>query len=144
MADFQIDTNAFKKEARIAMIAGVQFANTKIVEITPRDWSRPPQDIDRKDGKAPRRSRGRQPVSHGGHWYAGVTGNLRRSVTYEEVGELDFIIGVVQWPVEEYAKAQEFGTSRMPARSFLRRGIIEHNKEIIRIIESVFTQLTKE
>lgn len=142
MSDFQIDPKAFKKEARTAMIAGVQFANAKIIEMTPRDWSRPPKPIDRKDGKPPIRNTGRKPVSHGGHWYEWVTGNLRRSITYEEVWELDFIIWVVQWPTEEYARAQEFGTSRMPARSFLRRGIIEHSKDISRIIESVFTQLT--
>lgn len=143
MSDFQIDPNVFKKEVRTAMLAGVQYGAGKIVEMTPRDWTRPPQNINRKDGKAPTRKSGRQPVSRWGNWYEGVTGNLRRSISYEERWTLDFIIWVVQWPVEEYARAQEFGTSKIPARSFLRRGIIQHNKEIMGIIESVFTQLTK-
>lgn len=119
MASFDLDKNAFIREARTAMLAGVQIAHTRIVQMTPRDPLRLPQNPS-----------------------ARVTWNLRRSVQYEEKGKLDFIIWVVRGPTEEYAWAQEFGTNHIPARSYLRRGIIQNSREILRTIESVFSQLT--
>jgi hypothetical protein len=38
------------------MLAGVQVAQDFIIAYTPRDWDRPPQNIDRKDGKTPIRN----------------------------------------------------------------------------------------
>ena len=59
MSEFQMDSSVFKKEARTAMLAGVYRAHQKIVEMTPRDELRMPQNIDRKDGKTPIRTTGR-------------------------------------------------------------------------------------
>lgn len=59
MSTFEIDKSAFIKEARTAMVSGVQFAQSRIVDMTPRDWNRAPQSIDRKDGKKPIRNTGR-------------------------------------------------------------------------------------
>jgi hypothetical protein len=143
MSTFEIDSNAFVKEAWISMLAGVQVAQDFIIAYTPRDWDRPPQNIDRKDGKTPIRNTWRRPVFKDWHWYQWVTGNLKRSIWYEQKWPLEFIIGVIRWPTEEYADDLEFWTYKMSARSFLRRGIIEKNPEIISVIERTFQQLTQ-
>lgn len=78
--------------------------------IAPRDPTRPPKDPSRP-----------------------VTGNLKRSIAYEVNDNLEAKIGVNlqhgltegKTPIMEYARYQEFGTPNMPARSYLRKGLIE-------------------
>lgn len=82
---FKPDTRELESAIAEALASATLFAQAKIAEITPRDLERLPQDIDRKDGKAPRRSTYFKPVNIGGHWYAGVSGQLKRSVASETV-----------------------------------------------------------
>ncbi len=143
MSRFELDTSTLKKEAHMALFAWVNFAHNKIIEITPRDEKRMPQNIDRKDGKIPIRNTWPfRPVFKNWHWYVWVSGNLRKSVQMEEVWPMDFIIWVQRWPTEEYAWAQEFWTPSVPARSFLRKWIIDNSKDIFKVMETAFYQLS--
>jgi HK97 gp10 family phage protein len=60
-----------------------------------------------------------------------LTGNLRRSITMEDgPGEFEINIGTDV----EYAPFQEFGTSRMGARPFLRPAFDENTAQVEREI----------
>jgi hypothetical protein len=56
-----------------------------------------------------------------------VTGNLKRSIKNKKNSALDYTIWTLQSPVE-YWYAQEFWTPYMPARSFIRKWIIDNKK----------------
>lgn len=92
-------------------LAAEQFADD-IREIAPRDTKTPrlPYDPSRP-----------------------VTGNLKRSITYEVNDNLEAKIGVNlqhnlkegKTPILEYARYQEFGTPKMRPRSYLRWGMVK-------------------
>ena len=54
------------------------------------------------------------------------TGTLKRSITHEFVSKREAIVGTNV----EYAPYIELGTSRMPARSFLRAALAKNMKRI--------------
>lgn len=64
-----------------------------------------------------------------------VTGELRRSMTYEIEKTPQGITGRVGTN-KEYAVPLEFGTSRMAARPFLRPGFEKNRKPIAKILTS--------
>ena len=96
--------------------------------ITPRDPTRPPKDLTRP-----------------------VTGNLQRSIAYEVNDNLEAKIGVNlqhgltegKTPIMEYARYQEFGTPNMPARSYLRKGLIEKGKEALDVFVFYLKKMLK-
>jgi HK97 gp10 family phage protein len=88
----------------------------KIVEITPRDPNRMPNDPTQK-----------------------VTWNLKRSIWYEKVTGFHFKIWTMMDDVESYTWAMEFWTENIPARPFLRKWINDNKKEL----ERVFVETTK-
>lgn len=102
------------------------FLVSKIIEVTPRDLDRLPQNINRKDWKAPSRSSYFKPVQINWNWYEGVTGTLKRSVSHEKIENFYFLIGVLKWPATKYAMAQEFWTIHIPPRSFVRKWIFDN------------------
>lgn len=95
--------------AKVLIAAAATEAAVQAAENAPRDWARPPKNINRKDGKRPNRKRG--VVSKDGDYYQAVTGNLKRSIGYEiESGGLSARVGVAaHGPASAYARAQEFG-----------------------------------
>lgn len=56
MATFTPQPEALNRALEIALAGTTQYLQAKITPITPRDPSRLPQAIDRKDGKRPIRS----------------------------------------------------------------------------------------
>lgn len=85
-----------------ALEAAALVAVEKIVEVTPRDLERPPKNINRKDGKRPKRKRG--VTSFGGNFYPQVTGNLGKSIGYERSGKMAVKVGAeASGPASKYA-----------------------------------------
>lgn len=64
MAKTNIDERAIEQAMEVALTGGIQHLTNKIIEITPRDPARPPKNRNAK-----------------------VTGNLKRSIGYEKVGD---------------------------------------------------------
>lgn len=103
-----------------------------IQKITPRDKDRLPNNINRKDGQAPRRQGG--VVNIGGNFYPQVTGSLKRSIAFQRVHSLSYKVGSAQAgknsktgeQTNAYGMALEFGTKHMKPRSFLRKGILDN------------------
>lgn len=134
----KIDTSVVADALEYALIGTAQVGLEEIVKITPRDPKRMPQNIDRKDGKKPNRSTHFKPVNIGGHWYQWVSGMLKRSVAMEKTSQFQVRIGIQRWPTELYGRAQEFGTPRIPPRSFLRKWIIDNNDKLVKRFKSLF------
>lgn len=119
MSNFTINP-AGVEELRGILKDGLAVAAEQLTDdiraITPRDPTRPPKDPTRP-----------------------VTGNLQKSIAYQVTDELEAKIGVNlehnlsegKTPILEYARYQEFGTPNMPARSYLRKGLIEKGKEAL-------------
>lgn len=79
------------------MEAGLQNLVPKIKEITPRDPNRMPKDPS-------------QPV----------TGRLKDSIDYKQLEKFKFILGTL-YKAPTYAYYQEFGTTKTPPRSYIRK-----------------------
>lgn len=119
MSSFTINP-AGVEELRGILKDGLAVAAEQLTDdiraITPRDPTRPPKDPTRP-----------------------VTGNLQKSIVYQVTDELEAKIGVNlehnlsegKTPILEYARYQEFGIPNMPARSYLRKGLIEKGKEAL-------------
>lgn len=106
MATVKFDQARVEMAMEMALVDSVQLLQEKILEITPRDPNRMPKD----------------PSRH-------VTGNLKRSIDYQQVGKFEFIIGTKMGEAE-YGKYLEFWTPNMKPRSFLRKGILD-NKDLV-------------
>lgn len=138
MATFTLQPEELNRALEFALIGTTQYLQSKITPITPRDQERLPNTIDRKDGKRPNRSTYFGTVSIGGHWYAGVSGKLKQSITHESVNSLEQRIGVSVGSANSYAKYLEFGTRRMRPRSFLRKGIIDNQAGAMETFKKLF------
>ena len=65
------------------------------------------------------------------------TGTLRSSIVHvikREGNHVSGYFGVRKGPAEDYGLYLEFGTSKMPARPFLRKTVMDNKKKIGRII----------
>ena len=112
------------------------FLVDEIVKITPRDLNRLPNNINRKDGKAPYRSSHYKPVQIWWNWYEWVTGMLKRSISHEKIEDFYFLIWVQKGPATKYAKYQEwikkdwtileYGSVFSPPRSFIRKWVYDN------------------
>lgn len=91
-----------------ALLDSVMMLTNEIIAITPRDTARLPLDPSVK-----------------------VTWNLKRSIDFQQVWELEYKIGTKQWEAE-YWKYLEFGTPRMAPRSFLRKGIADSRDKVLK------------
>jgi len=140
MSKFTLNTKEITKAIKWAMLDSVQLLEERILEITPRDPKRLPQNINRKDWKKPKRRW--WVASVGGNYYPQVTGNLKRSIAYQEIGAFVFKIGIKQWE-GEYWEMLEFWTKFMAPRSFLRKWIIDNRADILKNFAKVFNKLTK-
>lgn len=59
------------------------------------------------------------------------TGNLRRNIEHGVMGDDTAYVGTDV----KYGKYVEFGTSRMPARPFLKRAVENHKEEYKKLME---------
>lgn len=119
MAKFDLKINWLNNIIKASMLDSVLFLQGKILEITPRDPKRPPKDPS-------------QPI----------TGNLKRSVVYQEDWDFDFKIWTAQWMAEYWADL-EFWTVYMKPRSFLRKWIADNKQETYNHFSKIFNRLTK-
>ena len=118
----------------------------EIVENTPRDLKKYPiKNINRKDGKRPKRQKvgaHKWVVRANGNYYNAVTGELKKSISYER--KFDRVsVGVLgEWPASNYAHFQEFGTRYMAPRFFVRNSVYWPGKhaQILRQIQKKFNQ----
>lgn len=130
-----------RRNLDLAMREGARVGVDLIVIQAPRDWKRPPKNINRKDGKKPHREWG--VVSRGGNYYNAVTWALKSSIGFQKSWGAQYDIGVQKWPASAYAKAQEFGWVHTPPRPYVRKGFIEGSREIISAVLYTFYQLSK-
>lgn len=114
MSTMKFDHAMLEQAMEMALVDSVQLLQEEILKITPRDPKRPPKDPSRK-----------------------VTGDLKRSIDYQQVGQFEFKIGTKQGEAE-YGKYLEFGTPRMAPRSFLRQGIIDSKEMVLRNFKKRF------
>jgi len=68
-----------------------------------------------------------------------LTGTLRRSIHTEQTGKTSVKVGTDV----EYAIFQEYGTSKMAARPYLRPAFDENRQKVVDKINAVWGQLTK-
>ena len=59
------------------------------------------------------------------------TGNLRNSITYTDNGKDQVSVGTDV----SYAKYVEYGTSKRPARPFLKNAVANHQEEYLKLLE---------
>lgn len=105
-----------------ALEAAALVAVDAIVEVTPRDKKRLPKNINRKDGKRPKRKKG--VVSILGNYYPAVTGNLKKSIGYERYRDFGILVGSERnGHAAKYAKTQEFWLPKknVPPRPYVSR-----------------------
>lgn len=86
------------RKAQIALDEVANMAREEIIKVTPRDPNRPPKDPSKK-----------------------VTGTLKRSIITDTED-----LAITAWVSDvgdqvAYAHAQEYGTSRTPARSYIHQ-----------------------
>lgn len=112
----KFDQSKVDRAMEVALVDSVQLLTNEIIKITPRDPKRPPKDPSRK-----------------------VTGDLKRSIDYQQTGKFEFIIGTKQWEAE-YWKYLEFGTPRMAPRSFLRQWIADSKDKVLKNFSKRFAQ----
>jgi len=134
-----INERAFDEAINAGLAQVWLMLQNEIVKITPRDINRIDMNkpIDRKDGKRPKRRSHYKPKQIFGHWYEWVSGNLKRSVSFEvdesrkrvEVGTL------ADGPAQNYWKYLEYGTARMQARPFLRPTIADKKVQAMLVSE---------
>lgn len=118
-----IDMDKIEKVLEFGLLSWVQVLESKIKDITPRDQNRLPNNPNIK-----------------------VTWNLRRSISYEKIDKLTYKIWVRSWyfNTEKYWLYQEYWTSKLPQRSFIRKWIIENQNYIQNIInKSILSYLSK-
>lgn len=118
-----IDMDKIEEVLEFWLLSWIQVLESKIKDITPRDQNRLPNNPNIK-----------------------VTGNLRRSISYEKIDNLYYKIWVRSWyfDTEKYWFYQEYWTSKMPPRSFIRKWIIENQKLIQSVInKSILSYLSK-
>lgn len=155
MAKFELDT----LKIEYAMNAGIFSWANKLYNLSkntyvPRDWERAPKPLRFKGIRKNKPQRNirkknryfyRSPVKKNGVWYAGVTGNLKRSIGIENTWYLEWTVWVVRGPTEVYAEKHEFGSKdgKTPARSFLRKPLQDHGKEIIAQIQATFNEIIR-
>jgi len=106
MATMKIDQAPINRALEMALLDSVQLLQEKIIEITPRDPKRLPKNTSVR-----------------------VTGNLKRSIDYQQIKKFEYKIWTKQGE-SEYWKFLEFGTVHMQPRSFLRKALID-NKDLI-------------
>jgi len=111
---FQRDNEVMNNAVEYALTEVVLTAEEKIIEITPRDPNRPPENINAK-----------------------VTGSLKRSITHEQIERFKFAIWTQQGQAE-YGKYLEFGTIFMKPRSFLRKWIADNTKLFLDTFKNTF------
>lgn len=117
MSTMKFDQAKMDRAVEMALLDSVQLLQEEILKITPRDPRRPPKDPSRK-----------------------ITGDLKRSIDYQQVGQFEFVIGTKQGEAE-YWKYLEFGTPRMAPRSFLRQGIIDSKDMVLKNFSLRFNQV---
>ena len=121
MSEVILDEAKIIRAMRWWLLSVSELAVEKISDIAPRDKERPPKDPTQK-----------------------VTWNLKRSIWFEEISDLEFDIGVAQGDeAENYAWHQEFWTPNMEARSYLRKWIIDNAKEFTDHYAYVVDELLK-
>ena len=98
------------KAIEFGMEAGIQNIIPDIKAITPRDPARPPKDPSRP-----------------------VTGRLKDSITYNKLARFSFEIGTLN-QAPTYAFYLEFGTPKMPPRSYLRKGLIDNAEKLQSVV----------
>ncbi len=139
MAEFSLDTLAIEKSIDETLTIASNILVVKVRENTPRDKKRLPKNtIDRKDGKKPFRSSHFKPVQINWHWYEWVTWNLKRSIWMEKVWSWNYAVWIIKWVTEEYWKHLEFWTDTMEERSFLRKWLVDNEKELISVMKNNF------
>lgn len=139
MAEFSLDTLAIEKSIDETLTIASNILVVKVRENTPRDKKRLPKNtIDRKDGKKPFRSSHFKPVQINWHWYEWVTWNLKRSIWMEKVWSWNYAVWIIKWITEEYWKHLEFWTDTMEERSFLRKWLVDNEKELISVMKNNF------
>lgn len=137
MIEFIPDAKELESALDFALLWATQFLQAKILDIAPRDLERLPENINRKDGKKPKRSTHFKPINIAGSWYSGISGKLKQSISHEQAGQLEYKIGIVLWTANEYAKFLEFGTRKMRPRSFLRKWLADNEEEAINVFKSL-------
>ncbi len=139
MAEFSLDTLAIEKNIDETLTIASNILVVKVRENTPRDKKRLPKNtIDRKDGKKPFRSSHFKPVQINWHWYEWVTWNLKRSIWMEKIWSWNYAVWIIKWITEEYWKHLEFWTDTMEERSFLRKWLVDNEKELISVMKNNF------
>ena len=142
MAEFSLDTLAIEKSIDESLMITSNILVTKVREITPRDKKRLPKNtIDRKDGKKPFSHY--NPVQINWHWYEWVTWNLKRSIWMEKISSWNYAVWIIKWVTEEYWKHLEFWTDIMEERSFLRKWLVDNEKQLISVMKNNFNILLK-
>lgn len=114
-----MDPKKIQQAAEIAVYEWALTLQDEVVKITPRDPQRPPKNMK-----------------------ANVTGNLKKSIGIQKVTPLSYLVGVREWfyNTEEYGFYQEYGTIRIPPRSFLRKALLEKSPMIVKTIQDTFNQ----
>lgn len=114
----------------------------------PRDKERLPNPIILKTKSTPERNIRkwnkhyyRKPVKIWWNWYEWVTWNLARSLNIERLWSCDYVIWIMAWPTEEYWKAQEFWTDKIPKRSFLLDPLTKNKVLINKQIQKTLNEL---
>lgn len=135
--EFTLDVRAIEEAVDGAIEAGALVYVDGIISITPRDLRRPPKDLNQK-----------------------VSGDLKISINNKRIGLGKQVVGVrgtgsqaddaikrsqgfEGTPVEVYAYYQEYGTIRIPPRSFIRRGLYQFRAEATQEMERAFRTLLR-
>lgn len=119
MATFKFNRKKLDNAIGLALLDTVQLVQQRIKDVTPRDPQRLPQDPSRK-----------------------VTGNLKRSIVFEQTWKFSYVVGSAQ-NTASYWKYLEFGTPYMEARPFITKWAFENTEEFKENFIKVFKNQIK-
>ena len=115
MATFDFNELMFESIIDKSILAWANILHQESLKKVPRDWNNAPNPIKLKVKKIPERNVRkwnkhyyRNPVSKNWQWYEWVTWNLKRSVWLENTWYMEYSVGVMAWPTEDYWYTQEF------------------------------------
>ena len=145
MAKFTIDEEKIIDALDTALEIWADELSNRARKYVPRDWSRPPKPLPFKWIRKSTPYRKQGVTSRWWKWYLQVTGNLSRSIWFEKLKRLNYVVGVQKWPTEKYAAVQEFGnpSKKIPARPYLGKALQKDKEDIIELVKNIFNQWLK-